>query len=490
VRKQVAIFIFTAAAAATLTLALAQDPDQGGPPPAGAPKAKGKGFGRAAKKGPAGPLPRLSDGHPDITGIWNGFGGSGADAPNMKPWAAKIVAQHRANGGAEDFEARCLPGGPPRAAPYHTAFFATPKLVVMLFEGNTHMFRQFFVDGSSHPKNLKPTFYGDSRAHWEGDTLVVDTVSFFEKSWYDFAGTPHTKDMHLIETFHRIDYGNMEMQVTIDDPGALDGPWVIHRTTTLEPSFDMTEYVCNENNQDPDHLHAITNTSESVVGIQSKRLKDGVPPPQAKKAPTPPSGATPRTRDGKVDLSGVWAPPVSINLPGDPSYTPAYKKIYDERKANKGKDDPERFCLPNGAVRLNALPYKIVQRPEMIVLMWEGNTHSYRRFWMDGRKPNLEVEPESWTGLANGRWEADTLVVDTVGFNDKTWLDATGKPHSDAMKLTERYKRPDLGHLNIELTIDDAKAFTKPYTFTRTLTLAPGWELQEYVCQAILDGVY
>ena len=97
--------------------------------------------------------------------------------------------------GAEDFEARCLPGGPPRAAPYHTSLFATPKLVLMLFEGNTHMYRQFFVDGSTHPKDLKPTFYGDSRAHWEGDTLVVDTVSFFEKSWYDFAGhSPHQAD--------------------------------------------------------------------------------------------------------------------------------------------------------------------------------------------------------------------------------------------------------------------------------------------------------
>ena len=85
------------------------------------------------------------------------------------------------------------------------ALFATPKLVLMLFEGNTHMYRQFFVDGSNHPSNLKPTFYGDSRAHWDGDTLVVDTVSFFEKSWFDFAGTPHTKAMHLTETFHRVD---------------------------------------------------------------------------------------------------------------------------------------------------------------------------------------------------------------------------------------------------------------------------------------------
>src|SRR6185503_5420357 len=246
--------------------------NQGAAPPQGAGNTGGRG---ARPQGPPGPVPRLPDGHPDLTGIWNGFGGGarGADAPNMLPWATKVVADHRAHGGAEDFEARCLPGGPPRAAPYHTSFFATPKLVLMLFEGNTHMYRQFFVDGSSHPKDLKPTFYGDSRAHWDGDTLVVDTVSFFEKSWYDFAGTPHTKDMHLTETFHRIDFGNMEMQVTITDPGVFTKPWVMNRTTTLETDFEMTEYVCNENNQDPEHLNATIGSKD-----HEKRLANGVPP--------------------------------------------------------------------------------------------------------------------------------------------------------------------------------------------------------------------
>ncbi len=452
-----------------------------------APPAQGRGARGARPQGPAGPLPRLPDGHPDLTGIWNGFGGSGGDAPNMQPWAAEIVAKHRAANGAEDFEARCLPGGPPRAAPYHTSLYATPKLVLMLFEGNTHMYRQFFVDGSDHPKDLKPTFYGDSRAHWEGDWLVVDTVSFFEKSWYDFAGTPHTKQMHLTEKFHRIDYGNMEMQVIIDDPGALTKPWVIDRRTTLEPNFEMTEYVCNENNQDPEHLDAtLKDAPAAKKGLDKSK---GVPSPQARRAPTPPSGTAPRTQDGKADFSGVWVPASTV-LPGDPSYQPAFKKIYDERRANKQKDDPERFCLPNGAVRVNPLPYKIVQRPEMIVQLWEANTHSYRRFFLDGRKHNLDIEPESWTGQSIGKWEGDTLVVDSIGFNDKTWLDSTGKPHSDAMHLIERYRRPDLGHLNVDITIEDPKAFTKPYTFTRAFTLAPGWELQEYVCQAILDGVY
>jgi hypothetical protein len=454
---------------------------------AAAPPQAGRGRGRGApKKGPAGPLPRLSDGHPDLTGIWNGFGGSGQAGPNMLPWAQQIVEERRAKNGAEDFEARCLPGGPPRAAPYHTAFFATPKLVLMLFEGNTHMYRQFFVDGSAHPANLKPTFYGDSRAHWDGDTLVVDTVSFFEKSWFDFPGTPHTKAMHLIERFHRIDYGNMEMDDTIDDPGVFTGPWTFHRTTTLEPDFEMTEYVCNENNQDPAHLAAGYNLDAGSAS--AIKLTQGVSPPKPKKAPKPPSGPTPRAEDGRVDLSGVWVP-TSTALPSDPSYQPWAKQLYEERKAKKGADDPERFCLPDGAVRVNPLPYKIVQRHDMIVDAWEGNTHSYRRFFLDGRAHNLDIEPESWTGQSIGKWEGDTLVVDTVGFNDKTWLDSTGKPHSDAMHLTEKYKRPDLGHLNVELTIDDPKALNEPYTFTRTFTLAPGWELQEYVCQAQLLGV-
>ena len=109
---------------------------------------------------------------------------------------------------------------------------------------------------ADHPKDLKPTFYGDSRAHWDGDTLVVDTVGFNEKSWYDFAGTPHTKQMHLTETFHRRDFGDMEMTGHHRRPRRLYQAWVINRTTTLETEMEMTEYVCNENNQDPGHLDA------------------------------------------------------------------------------------------------------------------------------------------------------------------------------------------------------------------------------------------
>jgi hypothetical protein len=215
-----------------------------------------------------------------------------------------------------------------------------------------------------------------------------------------------------------------------------------------------------------------------------------VTPPAARKAPPPPSGPAPHIPDGTADLSGVWVLSGSTNLPGEPSYQPWAQKLYEERKANKGKDDPSAYCLPNGLVRVTPFPYKIVQTPKMVVLLSEGNTHSYRRFFLDGRGHPKDVNDDpSWTGDSTGKWEQDTLVVDTVGANDKTWLDPTGKPHSEALHVTERYRRPDLGHLEIQYTLDDPKAFTKPYTFRRVFTLAPAWELQEYVCQAILDGI-
>ena len=241
---------------------------------------------------------------------------------------------------------------------------------------------------------------------------MVDTVGFIEKSWYDFAGTPHTKQMHLTEKFHRRDFGDMEMEVTIDDPGALTKPWVINRTTTLETDFEMTEYVCNENNQDPGHLDATLGADGKPTTATKPR---GVPPVRSQEG----SGAPVGTDSAPAGRQGGFIRRLGSHQhePAGRSFVSAWaKKIYDERKADKGENDPERVCLPDGAVRLNPLPYKIVQGPKMIALLWEGNTHSYRRFFLDGRKPNLDVEPESYTGLSIGKWDGDALVVDTVGF--------------------------------------------------------------------------
>jgi len=193
-------------------------------------------------------------------------------------------------------------------------------------------------------------------------------------------------------------------------------------------------------------------------------------------------GPAPRALDGKVDLSGVWTVSGSTDLPSDPAYLPAAKKLYEERKASGGKGDPEKQCLPNGVVRIEPLPYKIVQTPKLVVLLSEGNTHSYRRFFLDGRPHNLDLEPNTWNGNSIGHWEGDTLVVDTIGFNDKSWLDSTGKPHSEALHVIERYSRPDLNHLQIAYNLDDPQMFSQPYTFTRTFTRVIGRDLKEYFC--------
>jgi len=182
-----------------------------------------------------------------------------------------------------------------------------------------------------------------------------------------------------------------------------------------------------------------------------------------------------------ADLSGVWVVRGSANLPDDLPYRPEALKLWQERKTNLSRDDPAAYCLPNGIVRVTSLPYKIVQTPQLVVLLSEGNTHSFRRIFLDGRAHNLDLEPNSWTGDSTGKWEGNTLVVDSIGFNDRTWLDDTGKPHSDQLHVIERYRRPDAGRLEIQYTLEDPKFLTKPYTFTRTFVPA-GREIQERFC--------
>jgi hypothetical protein len=190
---------------------------------------------------------------------------------------------------------------------------------------------------------------------------------------------------------------------------------------------------------------------------------------------------TPAQAQKMPDLSGVWVVSGNADLPSDPAYRPDALKLYQERKANGAKDDPAKYCLPNGVVRVTTLPYKIVQTQKLVVLLSEGNTHSYRRLFLDGRPHNLDLG-DSWTGDSIAHWEGETLVVDTIGFNDRTWLDSTGKPHSDALHIIERYRRPAHERLEVQYTLEDPKAFAKPYAFTRFFTLAPTREIQEYFC--------
>jgi hypothetical protein len=210
---------------------------------------------KAPPPGPPGPVPRQPDGKPDFGGIWNAQRELPGDPePEMLPWAAALTKERVENYSADDPEARCVPGGVPRATPYHVQMVSTPALFLIMFEGNIHSFRQIFLDRTEHLKITTPLWYGDSIGHWEGDTLVVDSIGFNDKFWFGMSGQPHTTQLHVIEKYHRRDYGDMEVEVTIIDPGAFTKPWVQHRLAVLTPNAEVLEYVCNENNQDPGHL--------------------------------------------------------------------------------------------------------------------------------------------------------------------------------------------------------------------------------------------
>jgi len=202
------------------------------------------------------------------------------------------------------------------------------------------------------------------------------------------------------------------------------------------------------------------------------------------------SAPAPRMADGKPDLSGVWEPNGKYvqNLAADLKtdevpFQPWAKALYDERKTGAhSKDDQAAHCLPQGVPRINAAPapWKIVQTPRFIVIIYEAFT-LWRQIFLDGREMAADVTP-TWLGYSVGKWEGDTLVVDTKGFNGKAWIDQLGKPSTEALHVIERFRRKDFGHVEIQITIDDSKAYTRPWTVTEEVRLLPDTELMEFIC--------
>jgi hypothetical protein len=228
--------------------------------------------------------------------------------------------------------------------------------------------------------------------------------------------------------------------------------------------------------------------------------------PPNKRSPLAPKGVpAPRRADGKPDFSGVYHAPgygpgdprsptgegfahnIARDLkPSDVPMQPWAEKLYKERFENESKDDPEGFCLPMGTPRVNPYPWKIVQTEKLFVILYEGNVHSYRQVFLDGRPHDSSVV-DTWWGDSIGHWEGDTLVVDTVGFNGRAWLDADGHPRTPQAHVIERFTRPELGKMVIDITIDDPSAYTKPWKVTEIASLAPGWEIMENICNENQD---
>jgi hypothetical protein len=187
----------------------------------------------------------------------------------------------------------------------------------------------------------------------------------------------------------------------------------------------------------------------------------------------------PRGADGHPDLSGHWSGRSAAFKVPDDALTAQSKALLREREETYFRDRPSFQCQPSGP---ESMPFsrRIIQTPSLIAIAY--NTLSYRLIYMDGRQ--LEADPErTWMGYSVGRWEGDTLVVDSFGFNDRTWLDARGLPHTEALRTTERYRRRSLGLLQVELTVSDPAAFANPLTLTYDLQFQPDTEMIESVCE-------
>jgi hypothetical protein len=228
------------------------------------------------------------------------------------------------------------------------------------------------------------------------------------------------------------------------------------------------------------------------------------------------SAPAPRAANGKPDLSGMWSTDSTprpemeklfgalgtFSVPGDdplefhkyminimsdfkqeddpirPEFAALLKRHMDDKNA---KDNPTARCLPMGIPWVYGIPdpYKIVQTPGLTLVLYEGEP--VRQVYTDGRKHTPDPAP-AWYGYSVGTWEGDTLVVDTTGFNDRTWLDAMGHPHSEGLRVVERFHRRDFGHMDLQVTVEDPKVYTRTLTLNYTQTLVPDTDILEYVC--------
>jgi len=206
------------------------------------------------------------------------------------------------------------------------------------------------------------------------------------------------------------------------------------------------------------------------------------------------SAPAPRTADGKPDLTGVWrgaGPLYRFNIAQDlnpEDIQPWAEALFLQRVRDSRKDSPLAKCLPVSVPFQNFFNLtRIVQTPTLMMMVYESPNSPHRTIFMDGRDLPKDPNP-TWLGYSIGRWDGDWLVVTTSGFNDKAWLDSAGHPQTESLRITERMRRRDFGHMDYEITIDDPKAFTKPFTIKRERLLAPDTDLLEDFCDNERDS--
>ena len=467
-------------------------------------------------------IPRTADGKPDLSGIWQAFNTSNIDLQDhvaqkgapagqsvvegneipYQTWALAKKKDNYANRATLDPENKCYLPGVPRVTYLGLPFqiFERPDLVTILYE-HAHANRFIYTNGSPHPKGPIDWWMGDSRGHWEGDTLVVDVAGNNDQTWLDMAGDFHSEALHVTERYTMTALDTISYEATIEDPKVFSNPWTIRAELQRRTDRDrLFEYVCQAE-------------AEEVSGAFTREERTwypgiGTPPPPMPVDMKPhlnvkAAANIRRMRDGKPDLQGVYesdndganqgvgprgaiavtgrvaAPGVVIDPPDKklPFQPWAAEEFRDRGRPERGYDDPTAHSFPGGVPRSMHIPagIQIVQTPDYVVFLHERI--AWRIVPLKPR-PHLPENMRLWQGDPVGHWEGDTLVIDTTNLNGKTWMSEAGDVMSYAAHVVERLTPTGPREFQYEATVYDPVAYAKPWTLAYPVRMVD-YELPE-----------
>ena len=469
-------------------------------------------------------IPRTADGKPDLQGIWQASGNANADLQDHVAGLNMLAGRSVVEGGSipylpaaakkreENFQTRktadplskCYIPGVPRVMYLDFPFqiFQNASAITMAFEWQLD-YRLIHMDGTPHPDPQDDFWMGDSRGHWEGDTLVVDVRNINDKTWLDMAGDFHSGALHVVERYRMTDRDTIQYDATLEDSKVFTKPWTIHIALNRRADRDrLFEYVCEAELEEATGLF---DRDEHTWYPPSPNTILAKMPESTYKAPAVP--AVPnlrRTADGKPDLQGFYTSnggganyglekhqgdgltpggrgvivdPPDGKLPMQPW---AVAELKDRQRDERGYDDPTAHCFPAGVPRSMYVPagIEIIQTPGYIVFLHE------RTAWriVDlKRTQHLPDNMRLWQGDSIGHWEGDTLVIDTTNFNGRTWLNEAGEIIGQAEHAIERITPTGPDAFTYTTTVMDPGTYTRPWTLTLPIRREK-FELREAAC--------
>jgi hypothetical protein len=488
---------------------------------------------------PGASIPRTADGKPNLHGVWQVENSAASGLEDhvarhgmlagrsvveggtipYKPEAASKRIELAANQASADPLEKCYMPGVPRIMYLDFPFqiFQTPSHLAITFEWS-QVHRVIYTNGVPGPEGID-FWMGDSRGRWEGDTLVVDVKDQNDKTWLDTTGTFHSDKIHVVERYTMTDANTIRYEATIDDSDVFTKPWKIsmpiHRQTDRDRIF---EYQCQAELEEArgdferDARTWYPGPTAPPVEVPAAWASMSAPPmlprPTTQTAPQKPPAAAPppikRMPDGKPDLQGYFMPdggggnyglgkhdvdfltPAGRGIIVDPPdgtlpVQPWAKIEMENRKLpERGYDDPTAHCFVAGVPRSMYVPspLQILQPPGYLVVLHERM--SWRTIPLDGR-PHLPDTMRLWQGDSLGKWDGDTLVVETTNLNGKAWLNEVGEIVSHAERVIERFTPIDGNTIRYQATMSDPLVYTRPWTIAFDLNRQKD-ELLEVAC--------